>query len=72
MGVYPVQNTHAVDMVIAHVSGENLVFVSDLLSPSGAVVAAASIPQSLTTAFAQFGLTVNKIAGGHGTMAAVQ
>jgi len=71
VGVYPVQNSHAVDMVIAHVSGENLVFVSDLLSPSGPV-AAAGIPQSLATAFTQFGLTVNKIAGGHGTMAPVQ
>jgi glyoxylase-like metal-dependent hydrolase (beta-lactamase superfamily II) len=71
VNVYPVQNSHAVDMVIAYIPGENLVFVSDLLSPSGPV-AAASIPQSLATAFSQFGLTVNKIAGGHGTMAPVQ
>jgi glyoxylase-like metal-dependent hydrolase (beta-lactamase superfamily II) len=69
--VYPAQNTHAVDMVIAYVPGDNLVFVSDLLSPSGPV-AAAGIPLSLATAFSQFGLTVNKIAGGHGTMAPVQ
>jgi len=72
VNVYPVQNTHATDMVIAHVSGENLVFVSDLFSPPSATVTAASIPQSLTTAFTTFGLTVNKIAGGHGTMAVVQ
>jgi glyoxylase-like metal-dependent hydrolase (beta-lactamase superfamily II) len=72
VGVYPIQNTHAADMVIAHVSGENLVFVSDLFSPPSAIVAAASIPQSLTTTFTAFGLTVNKIAGGHGTMAVVQ
>jgi glyoxylase-like metal-dependent hydrolase (beta-lactamase superfamily II) len=71
VGVYPVQNTHAVDMVIAYVPGDNLVFVSDLLSPSGPV-AVASIPLSLAAAFSQFGLTVNKIAGGHGTMAPVQ
>jgi glyoxylase-like metal-dependent hydrolase (beta-lactamase superfamily II) len=72
VGVYPVQNTHAEDMVIAHVSGENLVFVSDLLSPPSATMTAADIPQSLTSAFTTFGLTVNKIAGGHGTMAVVQ
>jgi glyoxylase-like metal-dependent hydrolase (beta-lactamase superfamily II) len=72
VGVYPVQNTHAEDMVIAHVSGENLVFVSDLFSPASATVAAASIPLPLTTTFTTFGLTVNKIAGGHGTMAVVQ
>lgn len=72
VNVFPVQNTHAVDMVFAFVSGENLVFVSDLLNPSGPVVAAADIPQSLTSAFTNFGLTVNKIAGGHGTMGAVQ
>jgi glyoxylase-like metal-dependent hydrolase (beta-lactamase superfamily II) len=72
VGVYPVQNTHAADMVIAHVSGENLVFVSDLFSPASATVAAADIPQSLTSAFTTFGLTVSKIAGGHGTMTVVQ
>jgi glyoxylase-like metal-dependent hydrolase (beta-lactamase superfamily II) len=72
MNVYPVQNTHAVDMVFAFVPGENLVFVSDLISPSAATMAAASIPQTMSTAFTSFGLTVNKIAGGHGTMAVVQ
>ena len=71
VNVFPVQNTHAVDMVFAFVPGENLVFVSDLLNPSGPV-AAADIPQSLTSAFTHFGLTVTKIAGGHGTMGLVQ
>jgi len=72
VGVYPVQNTHAADMVIAHVSGENLVFVSDLFSPPSATVAAASIPQPISAVFSQFSLSVNKIAGGHGAMADVQ
>jgi len=72
VGVYPVQNTHAADMVIAHVSGENLVFVSDLFSPPSATVAAASIPQPISAVFTQFSLSVNKIAGGHGAMADVQ
>jgi hypothetical protein len=58
--------------VIAHVLGENLVFVSDLFSPASATVAAASMPQPLTSTFTTFGLTVNKIAGGHGTVAVVQ
>ena len=57
--------------LVPFVPAEGLLFVSDLLSPSGPV-AAAGIPQSLATAFSQFGLTVNKIAGGHGTMAPVQ
>jgi glyoxylase-like metal-dependent hydrolase (beta-lactamase superfamily II) len=72
VNVYPVQNTHAVDMVIAYVPGENLVFVSDLFSPASPTVAAADIPQPLTTVFTAFSLTVTKIAGGHGTMAVVQ
>jgi glyoxylase-like metal-dependent hydrolase (beta-lactamase superfamily II) len=71
VNVYPVENTHAADVVIAHVSGENLVFVSDLFSPSGPVTLAA-LPQSLQTTFTTFGLTVSRIAGGHGTMAPVQ
>jgi len=72
VNVYPVQNTHAADMVFAFVPGENLVFVSDLFSPPTPTVAVADIPPSLTTAFTAFGLTVNKIAGGHGAMAVVQ
>jgi glyoxylase-like metal-dependent hydrolase (beta-lactamase superfamily II) len=71
VAVYPVQDTHAADMVIAYVSGENLVFVSDLFSPSGPV-ALADLPLPLQNTFATFNLTVTTIAGGHGTMASVQ
>jgi glyoxylase-like metal-dependent hydrolase (beta-lactamase superfamily II) len=73
VAVYSVLNqTHAVDMVVPFVPAEGLLFVSDLLSPAGATVAAASIPLSLQQTFSQFNLTVTTIAGGHGTIAAVQ
>jgi glyoxylase-like metal-dependent hydrolase (beta-lactamase superfamily II) len=71
VAVYPVENAHAADMVIAHVPGPNLVFVSDLFSPTGPV-ARSSLPGVLQTAFTDFGLAVDTIAGGHGAMVPVQ
>jgi glyoxylase-like metal-dependent hydrolase (beta-lactamase superfamily II) len=73
IAVYSVLNqTHAEDMVVPFVPAEGLLFVSDLLSPAGATVAAASIPASLQQTFTRFNLTVTTIAGGHGTIATVQ
>lgn len=65
--VYPVINTHSADMVIAFIPAAGLVFVSDLFSPQGDFLAAA-LPAALTDTFARFGLNVQRIAGGHGTV----
>jgi glyoxylase-like metal-dependent hydrolase (beta-lactamase superfamily II) len=71
--LYPVADqTHAADMVVPFVPAEGLLFVSDLFSPAGVTVAPAAIPLSLQQTFIRFGLTVTTIAGGHGTLAAVQ
>jgi glyoxylase-like metal-dependent hydrolase (beta-lactamase superfamily II) len=73
VAVYSVQNqTHAADFVVPFVPAEGLLFVSDLLSPVAATVAAADIPLPLQQTFTRFNLTVTTIAGGHGTIAAVQ
>jgi glyoxylase-like metal-dependent hydrolase (beta-lactamase superfamily II) len=73
VAVYSVQDqTHAADMVVPFVPAEGLLFVSDLLSPASATIAAASIPVSLQQTFSRFNLTVKTIAGGHGTIGAVQ
>jgi glyoxylase-like metal-dependent hydrolase (beta-lactamase superfamily II) len=65
--VYPVINTHSADMVIAFIPAGGLVFVSDLFSPQGDFFAA-DLPVSLTDTFTRFGLNVQRIAGGHGTV----
>lgn len=71
--VYPVaEQTHAADMVVPFIPAEGLLFVSDLFSPAGATVAAATIPLPLQQTFSRFALTVTNIAGGHGSIAAVQ
>jgi len=73
MAVYSVADqTHAADMVVPFVPAEGLLFVSDLFSPAGATVAAASIPLPLQQTFSRFNLAVTTIAGGHGTIATVQ
>src|SRR6185369_7752493 len=52
VAVYSVLNqTHAADMVVPFVPAEGLLFVSDLFSPQGATVAAASIPLPLQQTF---------------------
>lgn len=73
MAVYSVLNqTHAADLVVPFVPAEGLLFVSDILSPAGATIAAADIPLPLQQTFSRFNLAVTTIAGGHGTIAAVQ
>ncbi|WP_159396543.1 MBL fold metallo-hydrolase [Sorangium cellulosum] len=49
--IYPVQNSHAVDMVFAYVPQEKLVFVSDLLI--------AATPLVITPPFTNFGRELN-------------
>jgi len=73
VAVYSVQNqTHAADMVVPFIPAEGLLFVSDLFSPAGATVAAADIPLPLQQTFTRFNLAVTNIAGGHGSIAAIQ
>jgi glyoxylase-like metal-dependent hydrolase (beta-lactamase superfamily II) len=73
VAVYSVLNqTHAADMVVPFVPAEGLLFVSDLLNPAAATIAAADIPSSLQQTFTSFNLTVKTIAGGHGTIGTVQ
>jgi glyoxylase-like metal-dependent hydrolase (beta-lactamase superfamily II) len=73
VAVYSVlDQTHAADMVVPFVPAEGLLFVSDLFSPAGATVATASIPLPLQQTFSRFNLAVTTIAGGHGTIAAIQ
>jgi glyoxylase-like metal-dependent hydrolase (beta-lactamase superfamily II) len=73
VAVYPVlDQTHAADMVVPFIPVEGLLFVSDLLSPSGATIATAAIPLPLQQTFSRFNLAVTSIAGGHGTIAAVK
>jgi len=59
-------------MVVPFVPAEGLLFVSDLLSPAAATITTADIPLPLQQTFTRFNLTVKVIAGGHGTIAAVQ
>lgn len=68
--VYPVATGHSADMVIAYLPQEQIVFVTDLFSPAGDFTAA-DLPADLTAAFNLFGLTVQRIAGGHGTVGAL-
>ena len=68
--VYPVANSHSAAMVIAYLPQEGIAFVSDLFNPAGDFTLAA-LPADLTATFTRFGLTVTRIAGGHGTVGAL-
>jgi glyoxylase-like metal-dependent hydrolase (beta-lactamase superfamily II) len=73
VAVYSVLNqVHAADMVVPFVPAEGLLFVSDLFSPAAATLGVADIPLPLQQTFTRFNLAVTTIAGGHGTIAAVQ
>lgn len=64
--VYPIENSHAEDMVIVYVPNEGIVFVSDLYSPTpGADPGAGG--SLIHEAITDLDLEVSLIAGGHGT-----
>lgn len=68
--VYPVENSHAKDMLVVYVPQEKLLFVTDLFSPG----AARQIPafcRELLVAIEQNGFVVERIVGGHGTSGAL-
>jgi hypothetical protein len=65
---YNIPNPHAQGMIIGHVVTDNIVFVTDLLSPRGPVdrtPATAAVGEALR----KYGVTGATIAGGHGTTA---
>ncbi|MBI3245710.1 MAG: MBL fold metallo-hydrolase [Deltaproteobacteria bacterium] len=63
--VYPVRNGHADGMLTVYLPAEKLLFVTDLFSP-GAPRQPPGWPRELLDTIQQFGLQVERIAGGHG------
>jgi glyoxylase-like metal-dependent hydrolase (beta-lactamase superfamily II) len=68
INLYNIPNPHADGMIIAHVVGPNVVYVTDLISPRGPIArtpGTAAVGEALRKA----GITNATIAGGHGTTA---
>jgi glyoxylase-like metal-dependent hydrolase (beta-lactamase superfamily II) len=68
VNLYNIPNPHADGMIIAHVVGPNVVYVTDLISPRGPInrsPATVAVGEALRKA----GITNATIAGGHGTTA---
>ena len=63
-----IPNPHSDGMIIGHVVGPNIVYVTDLLSPRGPI---ARTPGTVAVgdALKKHGITGSTIAGGHGTTA---
>jgi hypothetical protein len=66
--IYNIKNPHAEGYLLGHVVKENVVFVTDLISPRG------QIPRNegslaVGEAFKKYGITGSTIAGGHGATA---
>jgi glyoxylase-like metal-dependent hydrolase (beta-lactamase superfamily II) len=66
--LYNIPNPHADGMIIAHVVGPNLVWVTDLISPRGPI---GRSPQTVAVgdALRKANITGSTIVGGHGTTA---
>lgn len=64
--VYPINNSHARDMVITHIPDAGLIFVSDLYNPDPDAESLPPGAQVLNERIAELGLDVTTIAGGHG------
>ena len=64
--IYPIEQTHAQDMIIAYVADPGIVFVSDLYSPNPDADSAGAGGQIVADAIAELGLDVSWIVGGHG------
>jgi len=63
-----IPNPHADGMIIGHVVGPNLVWVTDLISPRGPI-ARSPATVAVGDALRKAGITGSTIAGGHGTTA---
>ena len=68
INLYNIPNPHADGMIIGHVVGPNLVWVTDLISPRGPI---ARSPNTVAVgdALRKTGITEATIVGGHGTTA---
>lgn len=64
--IYPIEQTHAEDMVIVYVADPGIVFVSDLYSPNPDADSAGAGGQLIADAIAAHGLEVAWVVGGHG------
>jgi glyoxylase-like metal-dependent hydrolase (beta-lactamase superfamily II) len=64
--IYPVENSHAADMLMVYLPQEKLLYVTDLFSP-GAVRQIPVFSRELLAAVERAGLAVERIVGGHGT-----
>jgi hypothetical protein len=64
--VYPIENSHAEDMVITYVPAAGIVFISDLYSPNPTASDPGPGATVLNDTITEFGLDVATIAGGHG------
>ena len=66
--LYNIPNPHAEGMIIAHVVKDNIVWVTDLVSPRGAVQRTEGTA-AVGDALRKYGVSGATIAGGHGTTA---
>ena len=66
--LYNIPNPHAEGMIIAHVVKDNIVWVTDLVSPRGAVQRTEGTA-AVGDALRKYGVNGAMIAGGHGTTA---
>jgi glyoxylase-like metal-dependent hydrolase (beta-lactamase superfamily II) len=64
--VYPIENSHAEDMVITYVPGAGVVFVADLYSPDPNASSLPPAAQLIHDRITELDLDVSTIAGGHG------
>lgn len=65
VAVYPLANEHAADMLLVHVQGAGVVFVSDIYNPNPDLPAGPG-GQLVLAAIDAAGIEVSAIAGGHG------
>jgi glyoxylase-like metal-dependent hydrolase (beta-lactamase superfamily II) len=66
--LYNIPNPHAQGMIIGHVVKDNIVFVTDLVSPRGAIERTPGTA-AVGEALRKYGVSGATIAGGHGTTA---
>lgn len=68
--IYPVENSHAEDMLMVFLPQEKLLYVTDLFSP-GAPRQVQTWSHELLTAIQRSGLDVEHLVGGHGSVAPI-
>src|SRR5262249_8995087 len=68
INLYNIPNPHSDGMIIGHVGGPNLVWVTDLISPRGPI-GRSPATVAVGDALRKAGISGSTIAGGHGTTA---